>query len=87
MNLTANRKGITLTKNNILKQLENKEIDVFQAIYLLESTIENKKNEGVVYTPKYIADYIVKNIDYKITETIFEPSYGHGVFILSLIHI
>lgn len=85
MNLTANRKGITLTKNNILKQLENKEIDVFQAIYLLESTIENKKNEGVVYTPKYIADYIVKNIDYKITETIFEPSCGHGVFIFSLI--
>lgn len=74
-----------MNKQNVLQMFKEKEIDVFKAIYLLETNIENKKNEGVVYTPRYIADYIVSNINYNIKETLFEPSVGHGVFVFSLI--
>lgn len=74
-----------MSKLYVFKQFKNKEINVFQAIQILETNIENKKNEGVVYTPKYIADYIIQNINYNLNETIYEPSVGHGIFIFSLL--
>lgn len=74
-----------MLKADIFNAFQKKEIDVFQAIKLLETNIDNKKNEGVVYTPKYIADHIVKNIHYQLNETVFEPSAGHGIFIFSLL--
>lgn len=62
-------------------------LDLYEAIALLdiENESNDKKNEGVIYTPKHIADHIVKNLGYKIDKTIIEPSVGHGVFVFSLI--
>lgn len=74
-----------MLKSEVFDSFKKGNIDVFRAIRILETDIENKKNEGVVYTPKYIADHIISNIDYKTEETIFEPSVGHGIFIFSLI--
>lgn len=73
-----------MLKNNVFLKLENNEIDFYEAIKIIETEIENKKNEGVVYTPKYIADFIISNIEYDIKETIYEPSVGHGIFLFSL---
>ena len=38
--------------------------DVFEFMYKNESSIPSsiKKSEGVVYTPRYIADYIINTI-------------------------
>ena len=44
-----------------------------------------KKSEGVVYTPKYICDFIISELNPTLEETILEPSVGHGVFIFSLL--
>lgn len=73
---------------NIFKRYEKQEISVFQAIKLLDSKNEtnDKKNDGVIYTPSYISDYIISLVDYKLTETILEPSVGHGVFLFSLLN-
>lgn len=76
---------LIVVKQNIFNKFKQKEITVYEAIKLLETGIDNKKNEGVVYTPKYIADYIIKQIKYHPSETIFEPSSGHGAFLFSLI--
>lgn len=50
-------------------------------------TAEEIKSGGIVYTPKYIADYIINSLNISIEETILEPSVGHGVFIFSLLEI
>lgn len=72
-------------KSQIFSDLRLNKIDIFQAIKLLENKIDNKKDDGVVYTPKYIAEYIIKSINYNINETIYEPSVGHGIFLFTLI--
>jgi len=74
-----------LYKSQIFSDLTLGKIDIFQAIKLLENKVENKKDEGVVYTPRYIAEYIIKNINYHVNETIYEPSVGHGIFLFTLI--
>ncbi len=77
-------------ENNILKTIKDYEegsLSLYKAIELLdiENESNNKKNEGVIYTPKHIADHIVENLGYDIDKTIIEPSVGHGVFVFSLI--
>lgn len=47
-------------------------------------SIESNK-KGVVYTDDKTASLIVKNLDPKLTETIWEPSVGGGIFIFALI--
>lgn len=68
----------------ILEKIKNKEINFFEAIKKIEEVSINKKGEGVVYTPEYIAKYIIKQVNYDIKETIYEPSVGHGIFLFAL---
>lgn len=59
---------------------------IYEKIENIEKSTENrKKSEGVVYTPKYICDFIIQKLNPKIEETVFEPSVGHGVFIFALL--
>lgn len=71
----------------IINKFENNEIDIYQAVLEIDKyqNQEDRKSSGIVYTPKYIADFIIKNINYNLEETILEPSVGHGIFIFSLI--
>lgn len=72
----------------LINQYKNNIITIEEIISLLEEsnhTTEETKKNGIFYTPKYIADYIVDILKPLSTETIFEPSVGHGIFIFSLI--
>lgn len=73
--------------NKILQQYENDEINIIKAIELLNENIheDKRKTKGAVYTPAYIADFIIENINYSPEETLIEPSVGHGVFIFRLL--
>lgn len=45
---------------------------------------DNIKKNGVVFTPKYICDFMVEFIQKKNNLRIFEPSCGHGAFFNSI---
>jgi len=71
-----------------IKEYQNNKITVEELVHYFDTnnyTKEEIKKNGIVYTPKYISDYIVKKLNPKINETIFEPSIGHGIFIFSLL--
>lgn len=72
---------------DIFEKYQNNEIDIYNTIVHLDKKNDSndKKNEGVIYTPPYIAQYIIKNLGYKPSKTIVEPSVGHGIFLFSLI--
>lgn len=55
-------------------------IDLFELLVDKETKTEN----GVVFTPKYISDYISKNtIERKQKCSIIDPSCGCGIFLIS----
>ena len=63
-------------------------LDIEELVHFFDNynyTKEEIKKDGIVYTPKYISDYIVDLLKPKLDETIFEPSVGHGIFIFSLL--
>lgn len=72
---------------DIFKRYKEEDINIENVIQILneENTTNDKKNEGVIYTPGYIAEYIVENLNYNIKGTIIEPSVGHGIFVFKLI--
>lgn len=72
---------------NTLLDYKNGKIDIYDAIIKMDliNNSNDKKNEGVIYTPPYISKYIIENIGYTPDKTILEPSVGHGIFIFSLI--
>ena len=73
--------------SSIFNNYKNNNISLYEAIKDLDIANESndKKNEGVIYTPKHIADFIVVNLGYNPSKNIIEPSVGHGVFVFSLI--
>lgn len=61
-------------------------IDEFELIKSLDSLQQKQvKNDGVIYTPTEIVDYMIRICNPTIVSKIIEPSCGHGVFIFSLI--
>jgi tRNA1(Val) A37 N6-methylase TrmN6 len=69
------------------KYLQN-QIELEEIIHFFDNnnfSEKETKDNGIIYTPKYIADYIVEKLEPKIEETIFEPSIGHGIFLFSLL--
>ena len=47
--------------------------------------ITNIKENGVVFTPKYISDKMIRNLSPNINNSICEPSVGKGIFVFSLL--
>lgn len=84
-NKKINEIKIILKENDISTNLEEI-IELFEVLYE-----ESKKEErGIIFTPKYIADYIVEESlseVYEINEpiSIVDPSCGCGVFLVSAI--
>lgn len=74
--------------NNKLNEYLNNKINIEKLIHYFDTnnyTEKEIKEYGIVYTPKYISDFIIKELNPNINETILEPSIGHGIFIISLI--
>lgn len=77
-----------VTLKQVIKQeyMKNMKKNIYEKIEDSGKNSENrKKNEGVVYTPKYICDFIINKLNPNPEETVFEPSAGHGVFIFALL--
>jgi adenine-specific DNA-methyltransferase len=73
---------------NIFEEYKNDNIDIFESIYLLEKksiTEEEAKEKGAIYTPKYIVEYMIENLDYDINKKITDPCTGHGIYVFSLL--
>lgn len=71
-----------------IQQYLNDTITIEELIHTFDNRNHDKneiKTGGIVYTPKYISDYIVQLVDPDLNETIFEPSVGHGIFIISIL--
>lgn len=72
---------------SVFKDLIKDNITIFEAIQKLELNSTNKEdNNGTVYTPLFISDYIVNQLNYTLNKTILEPSIGHGIFLFSLLN-
>jgi len=74
--------------NNIISNYKKNLISIEEVIHTLDTnnfTQEEIKESGIIYTPMYISDYIVKKLSPELNETVFEPSFGHGIFIFSLL--
>lgn len=71
-----------------IQQYLNDTITIEELIHTFDKRNHDKteiKKGGIVYTPKYISDYIVQLVDPELNETIFEPSVGHGIFVISIL--
>lgn len=82
-NLTTNNVALILRQNGMPAGLE-------EIIDFFESLIENeqKSEDGIVFTPKYISDYIADNVlkgidTYQKSIRIIDPGCGCGVFLVS----
>lgn len=73
--------------NNIDKGMVGK-LSLSELIFIFEMLIpeNNKKEKGVVYTPDFITDYIVKNtLDCCSIPTVLDPSCGCGAFLVAAV--
>ena len=81
-------KGKALLVSNILEKFKMP-TDFETIIEFFESLLDvNKKAEnGIVFTPKYIADYIVNAIlkqrEWKANSAFIDPGCGSGIFLIS----
>lgn len=78
--------GNKIIENYIQNYKENWEI--CDLINLFEALVpmEERKENGVVFTPKYIAEYIIRNTvqEFNINDKILDPSCGCGAFLCVL---
>jgi len=81
--------------NNLVNILEEKSFPIcFETInFLFESLLDKqyKSANGIVFTPKYISDFIYKSVLKKYNNLnnikIIDPSCGCGIFLISAIEI
>lgn len=76
-----------MTKEEIFNIYMSSLINDYELIKLLDDLqLKDIKSNGVVYTPENIVKRMIEITDPKIEDKIIEPSCGHGVFLLELIH-
>lgn len=77
----------TASRQSLLDRVSDGSLDVFAAIRLLDESSgideAKRKGDGVVYTPRRVADFMVSLID-PSEGSILEPSCGRGVFVFSM---
>lgn len=62
-----------------------KQIDKFSSDFAKSFSKGEKKNLGLVYTPYYIAQFIVNRLAPKETDVVLDPSCGCGVFLVAVL--
>lgn len=73
--------------SEILQKYKDNQISLDEVIEKLKTDDDqNIKNNGVIYTPPEIIQYMLDEIKYSPEKTVLEPSVGHGNFIFGLIH-
>ncbi len=71
---------------NIINDYLNNKLDEGQLIFKLDSNqVKSVKKDGVIYTPKNIAEHMIKLANPSPEWNIIEPSCGHGIFLICLI--
>lgn len=73
---------------NKIKEYKLNKISIEELIHFFDKnnfTSKEIKENGIIYTPKYIVNYMIEKIKPKIEETIFEPAVGHGIFIFGIL--
>lgn len=59
-------------------------VETFSAIY--EQFIDDRKDKGAIYTPEYLADYLLSEIEWakplNMSGKILDPACGSGVFLV-----
>ncbi len=72
----------------IQKDLEIKDLEILNIFFEGLLTEKEKNENGIVFTPLYICDYIVKNTIKKFDSNtkIIDPSCGCGIFIISILN-
>ncbi len=76
-----------MNKESIYIDYMNDKIDEYQMIKNLDVLqLKSVKENGVIYTPKDIVDYMINISDITIDTSIVEPSCGHGIFVFSIIN-
>lgn len=73
---------------NKIEDYINNKLTIEELVHYFDKnnyTDEEIKKNGIVYTPKYVRDYIVKKVNPQLNEIVLEPSVGHGIFIFSLL--
>jgi adenine-specific DNA-methyltransferase len=74
-------------KNIVFKSYLNNEIDEYELVKSMDKLqSKNIKNDGVIYTPLHIVQYMIKLAKIDINDKIIEPSCGHGVFLFALLN-
>lgn len=80
----------TIPNEDILSKLRHVDFSIIDIQNLFEASIESqeKKENGIVYTPQYIVDYIIDNTidlaDIK-NKIVVDPACGCGAFLTGLI--
>ena len=72
----------------IQKNLQINDLEILNSFYEGLLTEKEKNENGIVFTPLYICDYIVKNTIKKFDKDtkIIDPSCGCGIFIISTLN-
>lgn len=80
---------IEINSYEVVKILETYKCydDISLIIKIFEKLLEksNIDEDGIVFTPKYISDYISKIINYNNDIKIIDPGCGCGIFLISVI--
>ena len=81
----------TIKNTYIQDEIKNLELNIVDIQNLFEASIDNqdKKENGIVYTPGYIVDYIIKstiNFNDLANSIVVDPACGCGAFLTGLIN-
>jgi hypothetical protein len=82
------KKISNINKTELFEEYLKDNISIEEVILFFDTnnyTEEEIKNLGIVYTPKHISDHIITLVEPTLETSVFEPSVGHGIFIISLL--
>lgn len=75
-----------MIKDALYKSYLSNEIDEYALIQKMdELQIKDIKKAGVIYTPRYIVDYMISISSINPQMKLVEPTCGHGVFVFSVL--
>lgn len=74
-----------VSKDEIIKDYQDDRIGIYDVIKHFDILTSEQNKEGVVYTPGYIAEFMVEKSQPLIENKIVEFCVGHGVFVFALL--
>ncbi|MEN3190480.1 MAG: N-6 DNA methylase [Atribacterota bacterium] len=81
--INDNKKTILSAKEELKKIIESRNINDFVNIFEILVPAEDKKTNGVFFTPKLITNYIVSQVITSSSQKVCDPSCGCGAFLIA----